>query len=143
MSILLVVLSWLANEKIGFKFVPTPNRQCVHRLGSQPCYGVLDSNGDFIPDLTSLPDPTTGLINRLSRFPSLTENIHYNERVYELKNGALIPMIMNSKLELVPEVGEAIISFSDYHFATSSRKIYNLPGYFVLTKSSDRPLVVK
>ncbi|MFT3883379.1 MAG: hypothetical protein QM703_27475 [Gemmatales bacterium] len=59
------------------------------------------------------------------------------EKVYEYRKGLLVPMIIVEN-RLLPEVAGAIIEFKDYEYSPTARRIYNLPGAFVL-KDSQKP----
>jgi hypothetical protein len=119
--------SVLASE---YLYEPVAGLRVRHHVGQWPCVGTLDSKGNFIPDLTTL-NSTFGSIGgpRLLIEPKIP-----NETVYEFRSGILIPMIIDVKGRLVPEVGGRIIDFKDYRFLPSGRRVYNLPGRFVQKK---------
>lgn len=101
-----------------------------HSIGDCSFLGTLDNKGQFVPDLTTA-NSTFGLIGGPSK---LIEAKTPNEKVYEYRTGILVPMYINDKNKLIPEVGGKIIDFKDYQYSPTARRIYNLPGRFVLKK---------
>ncbi len=126
---LLLLLAWCACDAPAVHiFVPDLSTRYRHNVGEFTCLGTLDSKGTFIPDLTTL-NSKFGVIGGPSK---LIEAKTPNEKVYEYRSGVLVPMYINDKNKLIPEVGGKIIDFKDYQYSPTARRIYNLPGRFVL-----------
>ncbi|HQR05888.1 MAG TPA: hypothetical protein PLN21_03645 [Gemmatales bacterium] len=126
--LLLSVLLCIQSEQ--YLFVPDLTINYRHTLGPNPCLGVLDAKGTFIPDMTSI----NSKFGRIGGPSALIEAKTPNEKVYEYRTGILVPMYINDKNKLIPEVGGKIIDFKDYNYSPTARRIYNLPGRFVLKK---------
>ncbi len=128
MLILLLTLILHDDPAAEYVFVPDVSIRYRHYLGENTCLGKLDANGTFIHDMTTI-NSKFGLIGGPSK---LIEAKTPNEKVYEYRSGVLVPMYINDKNKLIPEVGGKIIDFKEYKYSPTARRIYNLPGRFVL-----------
>jgi hypothetical protein len=120
----------LCNYQDQYGFFPDQTIRYRHLVAQWTCLGTLDAKGTFIPDMTTI-NSKFGIIGGPS---NLVEAKTPNEKVYEYRTGILVPMTINDKNKLIPEVGGKIIDFKDYHYSPNARHIYNLPGRFVLKK---------
>lgn len=121
----------------NFNPVPKMNTY-VYRQDLSICYrkiisdwsflGRLDEHGDFHPDLKSFLPKEQRPIDAQWLIEAKTPG----ECVYEFRRGILIPMVVSDKNKLIPEIGGSIIDFKEYQYSPVSRRIYNLPGVFVI-----------
>jgi hypothetical protein len=133
LSFLFVVSSFMLFQAHEYIYQPQKGILVTGFVGDKYYQGVIASDGSFVPDLQKSP----GLLGQTgSDFlaPHYRIAAKPNERVYEYRSGYLIPMVFVNKYELIPEVGGIIIDFKDYHYSPTARRIYNLPGRFVLKK---------
>ena len=122
-----------------YEFVPSI-RRVTSNIGDIQCEGIIDAKGTFVPDLKSLQ---RGLSANLSKeevmywasWPApIVREVKVNDKLYEFRSGMLIPVTMSKDKQLIPDAGGTIIDFKDYHYSPTARRIYNLPGLFVLKK---------
>lgn len=131
---LLILFAWCAlDDPAEYVFVPDLSIRYRHYLGESTCLGKLDIHGTFIHDMTTI-NSKFGIIGGPSK---LIEAKTPNEKVYEYRSGVLVPMYISDKNKLIPEVGGKIIDFKDYHYSPTARRIYNLPGRFVLKSQQE------
>ncbi|MBL8825225.1 MAG: hypothetical protein JNJ77_21740 [Planctomycetia bacterium] len=107
----------------------------VHPVIDMDCVGTIDKNGTFVADLMdvdkAIEASKKGTKRELKDIPRLVEAKQPNEKVYEFRSGVLIPMIIDAKGRLLPEIDGEIIESKDYQYSPKARRIYNLPGRFV------------
>ena len=120
-----------------YEFIEDTNLRYLHHIGSGlVCEGTLDKYGTFQADWNDLVKAFDALKQGTKRAgpfpPTLVEAKTPNEKVYEFRNGVLAPMIIDAKRGLIPEVGGSIMEFKKYKYHPGARRIYNLPGRFVL-----------
>lgn len=132
-------LSSTQTQELQYDFKENLKLTVWHHAGGIYCLGTIGKDGAFLPDLADLEKAIqaakTG-VGRLGSWPQpLASPRSPNELVYELRSGALIPMIFDLKHGLIPEVGGKIIAFQDYRYSPISRRIYNLPGAFVIKQA--------
>lgn len=113
------------------------NQSYLFKVGDIQCIGTINSKGDFVPDYDQLSRSIRAFKDStflpLGSFPKgLTSGMYPDGKVYEYRSGFLVPMIIDLKKGLIPEVGGKIIDFKDYKYSPTARRIYNLPGRFVL-----------
>jgi hypothetical protein len=100
--------------------------------------GKFDHFGNFIPRAPEskrtgpeAPESKVFVANR----PSLTAKDRAagpdKEAAYEFRSKVLIPGTLNAAGTFVPTIGEEIIEFKEYKYSPESRRIWNLPGYFM------------
>lgn len=126
----IILLTFIDNFFHNYEFIPDITVRYRHYIAQFPCLGTLDAKGTFIPDMSTI-NSKFGLIGGPSK---LIEAKTPNEKIYEYRTGILVPMYINDKNKLIPEVGGKIIDFKDYKYSPTARRIYNLPGRFVLKK---------
>ena len=118
-----------AGEK--YVFVPDTDRLVEIVRGDLVLTGKLDINGDFLEDphhrrKTNMPvysQPSIVLLNA-NQGPA-----------YEYRSGQLIKGVIADWGNFVPEIGSAVVPFTDYRYGPDALPIWNLPGRFV--KKSD------
>ncbi len=135
MAIVALMLIWTRDD---YHFVPAV-RRVTHQVAGFDCDGYIKSDGSFAPDSTALErsikaSRSNSRANIVSRPASLLEDLADNQKVYEYQHGMLIPMIYKQRVGMIPEQQGVIIKFEDYHYSPTTRRIYNLPGRFVLKK---------
>jgi hypothetical protein len=118
---------------IEYRYDPAYRRIVTHRFGINDVSGQFNANGDFVPDFASIPSNDTFATTGRRGMPVLSL-IRAGERVYEYRSAYLVPMVNHSHDGLVPDLNTKIIRFSDYRYGLLSRRIYNLPGAFVLKR---------
>ncbi|HQR05887.1 MAG TPA: hypothetical protein PLN21_03640 [Gemmatales bacterium] len=114
-------------------YVYDANAKSIARtmVGNKYCLGYYDQDGDFVPDLKRYPREDDWDTTDNGPQPLLS-SLAINQPVYEYRCGILVPMIKDPQHGLIPEVGGKIIDFKDYRYSPTARRIYNLPGRFVL-----------
>ncbi len=128
---------WWSNS---YTYDDTPSKlKCTALFAGEKCIGSIDHLGTFVPEISELDRIIKTRkklpIAKLPEFPeSIINPIFKYEHVYEYRKGMLIPMVFDKDDRLVPLVGGKIIDFKDYHYSPTARRIYNLPGRFVLKK---------
>jgi hypothetical protein len=102
------------------------DRQVVIR--KQLVFGHLDAAGNFTIDRDIQPLDAENLVvgDGAINSPRCPD-----EAVYEFRSGSLIAGTLDELGNFIPEEGEEVIAFKDYHFNKKARRIYNLPGMFV------------
>lgn len=115
--------------------------ECTMLFCNQKCIGRIDKHGTFTPypeELERIAKERRGAApNPKKVFPNqLLISQYKNEAVYEYRFGALIPEVFDELNRPIPERGGTIIDFKDYVYSPTARRIYNLPGRFVLKKDA-------
>lgn len=131
----LLVLSVLQDQK--WVYIEDTTIRYYHHIGSGIwCEGTLNQRGVFKADINDLDKALEAHKNKVERkgpfAPRLLEARKPNEKVYEFRSGILIPMIIDEKRGLIPDIAVDIISFKNYQYTPEARRIYNLPGKFEL-----------
>lgn len=108
----------------------------MHTISGMGCVGMIDKNGDFQPNLHDLERAieahNQGVPRAGSWPPDLLHSLKPDEKLFEYRKGYLVPMVNDKNRGLIPEAGGKIIEFKDYEYSPTARRIYNLPGRFVL-----------
>lgn len=123
--------------KQDFLFIPNNDRCFIHHAGGVSCIGTINADGSFVPDLLDLDKTVQAFKAKVPRSgvsmpPELLGKLQAGDKAYEYRSGYLIPMVVDAKHGLIPEVGQKIIEFKTYKYSPTAKIIYNLPGRFVL-----------
>lgn len=133
---MLVVLMYIVatSSRYEYRFDPAEVKTCVINVGTTRYYATISESGEYIPMLSSYSVDCFIPENRVSHLASVDDIIRNGELLYEYRSAMLIPMIKDPVHGIVPEIGGRIIRLSDYLYSPISRRIYNLPGQFILRK---------
>lgn len=127
----------VAEEK--YVYIEDTSIRYYHHIGSGIwCEGTLNQRGVFKADINDLEKSLEAHKNKVERkgpfAPKLVEARTPNEKVYEFRSGVLVPMIIDEKRGLIPDIKGEIIAFNSYQYHPSARRIYNLPGRYEVKK---------
>ena len=123
-----LVMDPRGSKEPEYTFVPDTTRYVTVVRGNTRSIGLLDANGNFIPDRRWLHVPN----NRgLSAVPATTFiNRPARDPVYEYRSGRLVLGALDEQGNFLPKTGSKVIPFSEYHYTKQAIPIYNLPGRF-------------
>ena len=133
-AIFMTYMDTINSQEEAYVYHNMPRMHYMHTAGGIWCTGTIDSEGHFQPIIDDLQGSVRAILKGMPRAGSWPSHLHtgkVNEKVYEYRSGLLVPMIVDPKLGLLPEVGGKIIDFKNYKYSSSSVHIYNLPGRFV------------
>ncbi len=137
--IVFATFSMTFQDKYEYVYDKDAPKYFLHSVGDLPCIGHIDAFGSFVPNIKDLDKVIQArkrneFVGGVSAPTPLIMQVKPNEPVYAYRSGILVPMIIDNKRGLIHEVGGKIIDFKDYHYSPTARRIYNLPGRFVLKK---------
>jgi hypothetical protein len=129
-----IVLTLLVGDE--YEFIPKV-RRVTHHIGEYVCTGIIDPDGFFLPDASSLQRAIASKIKKVEviyaeSMPNpLLKNVKHGQKFYEYRYGLLVPVTVDIFNRIIPEKNEKIIEFSAYIYHANARIIYNLPGVFL------------
>lgn len=121
------------DSQYSYQYIP--NIRVTGVVANKFCEGTLAKDGAFEPDISMLFSGKSRAQGSGIGAPYYTIGFTNEQKLYEYRSGILIPVIYYSKLGIVPEIGGKIIDIKEYRYSPTARRIYNLPGRFVLKEN--------